>query len=227
MKKSILMAITVFFAAALMAIFAVPSWAFPLDVISQDGPQDPLRLDGPVHELGDQFPIDELIHSSWTDTTLTSCFENLSSGEPSDNPNIPNILVSIKNLTRYSWYNLHYVADPDTNISNFDGFITNAGSNDFEEAFKIDNIGINKPLVSEDINPDLVFQPNETWEFIIQDFHNASGILSVPFASRGIASASLSNPQSSGSIVATPVPGSFFLLAAGLAGLAGLRRKSG
>jgi len=39
-------------------------------------------------------------------------------------------------------------------------------------AFVIDNVGINRPLVSESINPDLIFQPNETWEFIIQDYVN-------------------------------------------------------
>ena len=200
----------------LLGFLAAPALGVPLSVVSLDGPQDPLSITGDVHELGDGFPINELIESSWVPTTRRSCFEpgNI------DDPTIPNILVSITNLSPIRWSGLHYVADYDptppagvpaqwVTISNFDGFIGN-NANDLSQAFRIDNVGINVPLVSESMVADLIFEPGETWEFILQDWAAASGIAGnanpTPFGSIGIAGGSPNALLSTGSIIAVPEP---------------------
>ena len=58
---------------------------------------------------------------------------------------------------------LWYVADPETTITNFDGLIGNVGLFDAEEAFRIDSVGINRPLVFESLVYNDLFEPGETW----------------------------------------------------------------
>jgi len=207
----------------------LPAAGVPLEVYSIDGPQDPLLLNGPVHELGELgefvFPLEELIESYWMETDETAC------PEPGDDPGIPNILVSMTNLTGIDWYDVHYVSDlvfpnnshpangspvPGALISNFDGWIGNAGLADHEEAFKIDSIGINTPLVFESLIIDNIFQAGETWNFIIQDYTLPLAGSPTPFDSVGIASLSTGYPPSTGSIVAViPEPATIGLLALG------------
>ena len=194
---------------AAVLCFGTIAAASPVDPVYQDTEeQDVLMLpDGIWHELGDLFPPDELIVSSCVETTLTAC-----PYPPGDSPGIHNVLVSITNLSPRSWWHLHYVTDyfegqSETLISNFDGVIGNAGLNDMSLAFKIDNVGLNQPLVSESLVSDLIFQPTETWEFIIQDFDTApffglpDNVPPTPFKSIGIASLSGGDVISSGSII--------------------------
>ncbi len=203
-----------------LLFFVVPSvMAVPLDVYSLDGPQDPLMVDGPVHELGNQatFPDDE-----WIDSAFIMWTEEIACFDGGDEPGLSNALVSITNRTNRAWSDLHYVADPETIITNFDGWIGNPVLLDAEEAFKIDNLGINRPLVSESIAANLIFEPGETWEFIIQDYANALGGPANAFDSVNIASLSSGWPPSTGSIV-TPEPATLALLALGSIAL--LRRR--
>jgi hypothetical protein len=218
MKKTFLL---FFVCNCVLTFLSLPAAGVPLEVYSIDGPQDPLLLNGPVHELGELvFPLDEAITSAWDLTDQTACFDG------SDNPTIPNVVVSMTNLTGIDWYDVHYVSDldnpqppngtpvPGASISNFDGWIGNAGLDDHEEAFKIDSIGINMPLVFESLIPDNIFQAGEMWNFIIQDY-----ILPeppTPFDSVGIASLSTGYPPSTGSIVAViPEPATIGLLTLG------------
>ncbi len=67
-----------------------------------------------------------------------------------------------------------------------------------------------------------IFEPGETWEFIIQDFANPLAP-PAPFGSLGIASVSFLTTNSSGSIIAVPEPVTLSLLA--LSGLAVLIRR--
>ena len=147
---------------------------------------------------------------------LTACWDG------SDDPGWLNVMVEITNIDVPGDPYLWYVADPETLITNFDGWIGNAGLGDAEEAFKIDSVGINRPLVSESMIADDRFQLGETWEFIIQDFMGLGP--PVPFDSLGIASMSACWPPSTGSII-TPEPATIALLGFGAVGLLARRRR--
>ncbi|NBB95007.1 MAG: PEP-CTERM sorting domain-containing protein [Planctomycetes bacterium] len=209
-------------ATVVMLVLAGAAQAYPVDVYSEEDPtQDPIFMDGPCHELGDGFPadpVDQRIISSHVETDERSC------PELPDDPGIPNYLVSITNLTDIFWTDLHYVVDPETSINNYDGFIGNAGLGDAQLAFRIDNVGVNVPLVGESMTPDLVFEPGETWDFILQDFANALGN-PTPFDSLGIAGVSSGVPQSTGSIIAVPEPATLSLLAFGGVGVLLRKRR--
>ncbi len=207
-KLTIMLAVS----AAIMFL-ASPVVAVPLDVYSVDGRQDPLQIEGPVHELGDLFPAEEEIVSSWQETQEISCSQNYEPTGPA------NVLVSITNLTGRKWWDLHYVADPETSLTNDDGWIGNSGMGDAQLAFRIDAVGINIPLVSESMTPDEIFEVGETWVFIIQNYANVAGAGAggppAPLDSIGIAGLSAGWPPSTGSIIAVPEPGTLVLLAVG------------
>jgi hypothetical protein len=188
--------------ATMMAFVAAATSAFEIDVYYQDGPQDTLSVPQIVHELGVGFEAEELISSADMGTTsLSPCPEN-------DNPDILNVVVSITNNSGLNWTHLWYVADPETLLTNHDGWVRNAGSYpaDYQLAFRIDSVGVNTPLVSESTSLDGVFQPGETWEFIIQDYQNSFQGPPHRFASWGIAAdsqgCSSTFLQSTGSIIA-------------------------
>ncbi|MBN1932467.1 MAG: PEP-CTERM sorting domain-containing protein [Desulfobacterales bacterium] len=200
-----------------------PATAITINPVFENGPQDLLFLaTNQWHELGNAFPPDEIITSNSASTDDTACFDG------SDSQVDQNFRVSILNNSNLWWTDLHYVADTTTSITNFDGWIGNAGVNDLSYAFKIDDIGINRPLVFESINANLVFEPGERWEFIIQDYIDLLGALPAhAFGSPGIASLSPVGVFSSGSIIARPIPepSTMLLLGFGLIGFAGFGRK--
>jgi len=111
-------------------------------------------------------------------------------------PNGPGIdsTIKIKNLSEQNWEHVVYVSDPESFMVNFDGFVNG------EEAMKIDTFGVNVVLLSESGVPDNIWQRNEVWEFVLQDFGaQAGGFL---LNSVGIAAASPGGVgTSSGSII--------------------------
>lgn len=186
---------------------------------------DSLPLAVLSHELGTQpaFPVDELIDAVAGLTDLMSC-------PPTLQPQWPNVMVQMTNLTPTTWTDVYFVADPHFTITNFDGMV-NGG-----QAFRIDNVGVNRPLVFESMAPDGVFQSGETWNFIVQNWQPLVGAPALPplFGSIGVGGASLpglpgdpNGMQSTASIVAVPESGSWAMLAAGLAvlGAAAHRRR--
>lgn len=174
--------------------------------------QDPLILHKECHELGTgAFPPDELISATDMTTEYTPCTVNPDTA-------VPNIEVTIRNLTTITWSELVYVADRETTLTNDDGIVNG------ELAFNIDNLGpFNFPLIYED-NPNLLFEPGETWKFVIQDYSNALGLPASALGSVGlVGNQSAGDTMSSGSIIAIPEPASLTLLLIG--GLAVMRRR--
>ena len=196
-----------------------------IPVTFEDSPeQDPLR-DGTrmVHELGINFPPDTLIDASELPTDETAC-----PFPPGDDPAIPNYLITMTNQNPTDWAEVWYVADGldayiplETSITNFDGIVH--GPNGSGLAFKIDQDGVNRPLVSESLIPDGIFQSGETWEFIIQDYQNIHGLPASALASQSVTS--FGDLESSGSIIAVPVPEPMTLSALTLAAIASLIRR--
>ena len=217
--------VTLVVGAALM-VATSPAAAEWVSVYTQsDDHQDDWFLEGRVHEIGCHtvFPTCQQIECiSSEPTEETACAD-----DPGDNPNIPNALVTIKNLCEVSRCELYYVADPETDLSNWDEWVGQVGDPEPEKAFRIDQIGVNKPLFSESMNQDQCFEPGEVWQFIIQDYVNTppaggAGGPAHALASIGIASMSAGDTMSTGSII-TPEPASLGLIVLG--GLALVRRR--
>ena len=189
--------------------------AVPVTVVSEDTPsQDPLILHQSVHELGIvPFPAIELISATATETPYTPCSENPDTA-------IPNIKVTMTNLTTVFWHELVYVADPETTLTNDDGLVNG------RPAFNIDWVGANIPLVGESIAADTIFAPGETWEFVIQDYFNGFALPASAFGSVGlVGAASGGDSFSSGSIIAVPVPEPLTLAFLGISSLVLVRRR--
>ncbi len=188
-----------------LLLLASPAFAVSVTVYWEDRPQcDALELPFPeFDECGwaPTFPYGEVITSEYLyETPLSAC-------PMTDDPSIPNVLIEMTNKSCCPWGRspIWYVADPETTITNFDGVIGNAGLGDAEEAFRIDSIGLNTPLIFESMTQDNLFEVGETWHFILQDYSNALGGPPHQYDSIGIASRSTGWPPSTGSII-QPIP---------------------
>lgn len=197
---------TIILTTLVASLLAAPAMAILVEVSSVNGPEDPLSVNGWVDEFGDtpfQFPVDFFDSDSWDYTTYTPC------SETPDDPDIPNVWVGIRNYTGRDFPALYYVSDPETSLTNYDGWVNG------QEAFRIDAVGINTPLVHEDILQDGIFQDGELWEFVIQDYTNSLGGLPNDITSvASVANSSAGNDGSTGSII-TPEPATILLLALG------------
>jgi hypothetical protein len=211
-----------FLLAACGLVAATSAFALEQSVVSSNGPQDFLYVPQIVDELGTNatiFPWNELISSLTVGTTDEhGCFDGY------DDLSLTNWVVQITNLTPFDFTSVWYVADPETQVSNYDGWVANWGFVDYEEAFKIDWLGINRPLIYESMGSNNVFEAGETWRFILQDWTNSLGGSPSDFSSAGVSSNSTGLP-STGSIIAVPEPGSLGLLALGAVAIAVLCRR--
>ena len=198
------------------------AFAIPLGVVHTDVPNcDPLFVPQLVDEIGlpaGGFPPGEMLASADIGPGPPVCI-------PSDGPPL-DAIVSITNLNAVSFTEVWYVADQDTSISNFDGFVA-VPAGPLLEAFRVDTVGINKPLIFESFAADGIWSPGETWDFVIQDYFNALGLLPSALGSIGIGS---TIPTSSGSIIAVPevipIPAAAWLFGSALGLLGWARRKS-
>ena len=224
MKRLLITSLCVLFASTIAI-------AFPVQVISNDGPQDPLLVPPVVHELGTapgfiNFP-DELIQAYDTPTDITVCFDPTTP----DDPAIMNTLVVMTNMTRVSWAEVWYVAEPDETLhSNFDGWVGGMAGAAQGTAFRIDcrisdPMGIHHPLIAETMTVDGIFEPGETWEFVIQDYRNLLQKPASLLGSLGVPSMPSAPDQSSGSIIAIPVPEPATICMLSLGALALIRKR--
>jgi len=164
-------------------------------VFLDDSNCDTLFVPSDVHELGrgasvlptGPFPSDEEI-STFTGAEIGPACPSTIPAPSFD------VAVAIVNLTPEDWDEVWYVVDDETTISNYDGFVNG------KQAFKIDSVGVNTPLVVETATPDGIFESGEIWEFIIDDYVNGLGIAAPFIDSIGVPSPA--SPPSSGSIIA-------------------------
>ncbi len=216
------MSIHITIAALSLAALAGSALANPVDGFYSDLPGcDDNGFQQAREELGTgpAFPMDELISAVATFTDITVC-------PTSDDPSVPNVLVSMTNLSGRDWTDLYYVGDPDTTFSNVDGFAVSAAAPGVSGlAVRLDMLGVNRSLLAESGIVDGVFSAGETWEFILQDWSNPFGLGPEMMGSLDFAGASAFDFTSTGSIIqfVIPAPSSAALL--GLGGLATLRRR--
>ena len=158
------------------------------------------------HELGDVlegFPLDEALTVSIQPTSQVVCVGD--DGLPNDWE------VDITNLSSYSYQDLFAVADDGIAIGNFDGMITDSINSPAVSttAFRIDDVGSNNSLSGD--NGNLIFEPGETWTFLISNFTDVNNTSLTPppfFGSIGrfSGSSAVLNDRSTLSIVANRVP---------------------
>jgi len=218
---------------ATLALLTNQVFAVPTLMVDLETPQcDVLSIPTEVDELGDfnVFPSDEaLFASDQGPSPIISC--------PSSNdPTTSDSVVEIRNLSGIAWDEVWYVADSGTTISNYDGEANDAAFSPLQEAFRIDNdvkdpLGVNHPLIFESMASDGIWEINESWQFILQDYSNLSGLAASAINSIGVGNASpnFGINDSSGSIIAVaqvvPEPSSLLLACLGLFGTYTLRRR--
>ena len=195
-----------------VAFLADSVHALPTQMVHVDTPQcDPLFIPNDVHEIGDAaiFPGDEsLISGNQGQTQFIPC-------PLTNQTNLPEVLVEMRNLSGRPWLEVWYVADQETTITNFDGEANDASFPPLQEAFRIDNDisdpgGSHHPLVFESGTPDGIWEPLESWIFVLQDYTNSLGLPPEAFTSLGVGSASIGAGagliNSSGSIIGITIP---------------------
>jgi hypothetical protein len=209
--------------STLCVLLPLAGQAVPVDAEVRDTPrQDILVNHLGWHELGIGFPQDELITATDAEDLRIPC--------PTDYLGGINYLITIVNQSDIFWTDLHYVADPETTFTNDDGEAQDLKAPGWTLAFRIDNVGANQPLVFESMTADNIFEPGETWQFLVQDYNNSLGLApslldSWDGISQGqISYASAGGPPSSASIIAVPEPATAMLLFVS-AGVIGFYRR--
>jgi hypothetical protein len=177
---------------SLIALASSSALAVPIQVIGVDTPGcDVLSVPTNMDELGRAaFPANEHIDS------IVVGFSGTPACPMSATAGVASTIVRIYNLTGTSWTDLHYAAEPSTQITNDDGAINGL------HAFKIDSGPgqMNNPLIFESMNANQIFEPGEFWDFLIDGYFNVNNFPEDAFDGIGVPG----GPPASGNIVAIP-----------------------
>lgn len=203
--------------SALIALGSGSQPVFAVPISLQVGPNTPfcdsVVVPNDMHELGlvGIFPANESILAVVTQTELSPC-------PAMDDPLLPNWRISIRNNTGTPWTDLFFVEAGPATHSNPDDKQINVA-----KASRIDAVGNNQPLVLETLNVDGIFEVNEVWNFIVQDY----GYLPVfqqpgNFSTPGLVG--VMDPQDSIVARQIPEPGTALLIVAGIGLLIACRR---
>jgi PEP-CTERM motif len=182
------------------------------------------------HEIGETtgFPLNERILVFVSQAYSYTCVGD--DGAPND------FVVQMTNLSSFAYTDLFFVADDGILIGNADGTVEDVigAPGIFADAFKIDGtvtVGANNPLMGESGTVNEIFEPGETWRFIVTNVVFPANIPpSLVFDSvGGFAGSSAGFPASTASILANqvvPEPSTALLVGLGFASLALARRRN-
>ena len=195
--------------AAGVGLAAQNAHAVPVSGLYLEDPRcDVVPTHALTHELGEvtAFPINEAFSSLFQPTNTVIC--------------VPDDLiqndwrVEIRNLSGIAWKDLFFVADLGMTVGNSDGSMIDTvnAPGVTSDAFRIDGTvtpGVNSNLYFESITANEIFEPGESWRFLVTNFFDPAGTSPPPtFVTPGLFAGSspwFVGAPGSASILATPV----------------------